>query len=121
MNAQEVVIEEPDQKAEMPPLRLNQRRVLSFAIALGHPTRIDILLALHNDGPASSVMLFRRRLETLGNVSYHMSRLKKAGAIEEVASRQVRGSTERVWDVSPFGQDVLKVADVIGRTAVNAA
>lgn len=117
MNAQGAVAEELDEEAEKPPLKLNYERVLSFAVALGHPTRLDILLALHNDGPASSSMLFRRKLDSLGNVSYHMSRLKKAGAIEEIDWRKVRGSIERFWDISPFGHDVLKVAAVIGRIA----
>jgi hypothetical protein len=27
-------------------------------------------------------------------------------------------TTERLWDFSPFGQDVLKVAAVVGRVAV---
>jgi DNA-binding transcriptional ArsR family regulator len=66
------------------------------AKAMAHPLRVQILAAL-NKGVMSPSGFSRRFEEKLQNVSYHFRVLQKSGLIEEVETRQVRGSTEHFY------------------------
>lgn len=95
---------------------LAKQRVLKFAMVLGHPTRIEILTTLKREIRASVSMLSRDyEIESVGCVFYHCKQLMKAGAIDEVEARKVRGSIEHIYEVSTFGDRVLMIASVIGR------
>lgn len=63
---------------------------------VAHPLRCNLLLRFA-DRTASSVELAHEMRVELSNVSYHVRALLKAGAIEEVSQRQVRGSVETFY------------------------
>jgi hypothetical protein len=90
-------------------------RVLRFGTALGSELRIAVLLAHTNGGAASATMLANGGLGTLGNVSYHQAKLRKLGALKLVGSRPRKGATERHYDLTDFGTEVVETAVVIGR------
>jgi DNA-binding transcriptional ArsR family regulator len=64
--------------------------------ALRHPLRIE-LLRHFSEGVCSPNELSERLNEPLGTVSYHVRELEKAGAIELVDERQVRGAVEHLY------------------------
>jgi DNA-binding transcriptional ArsR family regulator len=66
------------------------------AKAMAHPLRVQILAAL-NKWVMSPSGFSRRFEEKLQNVSYHFRVLLRYGLIEEVGTRQVRGSTEHFY------------------------
>ena len=90
-------------------------RVLRFGVALGNELRIAVLLAHANDGAASATMLANDGIGTLGNVSYHQVKLRNLGALKLVGSRQRKGATERHYDLTDFGAEIVKTAVMIGR------
>lgn len=63
---------------------------------MSHPLRARILDALAGS-PKSPVVLARELNERLGNVSYHVKVLERAGLVELTATRQVRGTVEHVY------------------------
>ncbi|HEV7495179.1 winged helix-turn-helix domain-containing protein [Baekduia sp.] len=88
-----------------------------FLSALGHPARLQALV-LFEQRPASA-----RELAALVDLSpsatlYHVRKLRDAGLIEQVDSRQRRAFVERVWRTSTTGwADVERMlTDVAART-----
>lgn len=75
-------------------------RTQNLIVALGHPTRRQILREMHGEPPSSPRQVSERLDETLSNVSYHFRVLAEAGAIELVSTRPVRGSTQHFYDSS---------------------
>lgn len=69
-----------------------------FQDALNHPTRRDILRAIHEDGRPCSVGEIVADLDPLkrGEVAYHAQVLKDAECIEAVGSRSAPGGEEQV-------------------------
>lgn len=66
--------------------------------ALAHPLRLQLLQALHAEGPATASRLARRLGESSGATSYHLRALYRAGMVEEAEQRNGR---ERWWQRSP--------------------
>lgn len=66
--------------------------------ALAHPLRIELLHALHTEGPATASRLARRLGESSGATSYHLRALERAGMVEEAERRNGR---ERWWQRVP--------------------
>jgi len=87
-----------------------------FLSALGHPARLQALV-LFERRPASA-----RELSKVVDLSpsatlYHVRKLRDAGLIEQVASRQRRAFVERVWRTSSTGWADIerRLADAAGR------
>ena len=66
-------------------------------VALGHPTRRQILREMDGGPPASPRELTERLGDTLSNVSYHVRVLAEAGVLKLVSTRPVRGSTQHFY------------------------
>ena len=66
-------------------------------VALGHPTRRQILREMDGGPPASPRELTERLDDTLSNVSYHFRVLAEAGVIKLISTRPVRGSTQHFY------------------------
>ncbi|MEU7893401.1 helix-turn-helix domain-containing protein [Nonomuraea sp. NPDC049152] len=64
--------------------------------ALSHPTRVRLLLAVSEIGPATVGMLAERVGEAVGGVSYHLQQLAKYGLVAEVPEL-ARDKRERWW------------------------
>lgn len=91
-------------------------RVMRLAVALAHELRVDVILAIANEGPASATMLARRGLlPSLQVASYHLVKLAGLGVLGRVDSRQRRGAMEYIYGITDFGREVLKTAIVFGR------
>lgn len=69
----------------------------SLFVALGHPTRRQILREMDGGPPASPRELTERLGDTLSNVSYHFRVLAEAGVLKLVSTRPVRGSTQHFY------------------------
>jgi DNA-binding transcriptional ArsR family regulator len=76
------------------------RSIQNLLVALGHPTRRRILREMCDGPPASPRELAERLGDTLSNVSYHFRVLADAGALQLVATRPVRGSTQHFYGVT---------------------
>jgi DNA-binding transcriptional ArsR family regulator len=66
-------------------------------VALGHPTRRQILREMAGGPPASPRELTERLDDTLSNVSYHFRVLAESGVLKLVSTRPVRGSTQHFY------------------------
>lgn len=93
----------------------DETRVVTVGLALGHRMRVALLVAHANDGAASATVLSRAGIGTLNNVSYHQRRLVELGALELTRSRQGRGALEHHYELSEFGERIVRLAQVIGR------
>jgi DNA-binding transcriptional ArsR family regulator len=71
-----------------------------LVVALGHPTRRQILREMEGGQPISPRQLTEKLGETLSNVAYHFRVLAQSGVIELVTTRPVRGSTQHFYGVS---------------------
>lgn len=71
----------------------------AIAHALAHPVRVGILMAMNTPRRQLSPARYRDETgELLGTVAYHFKVLSKAGLIEMVDTRRVRGSTEHIYE-----------------------
>lgn len=68
--------------------------------ALGHPLRRQILREMSRVDRSSPRELAESLTEPLSNVSYHVRVLADCGALELVATRPVRGSTQHFYRAS---------------------
>jgi DNA-binding transcriptional ArsR family regulator len=75
-------------------------RTQNLLVALGHPTRRQILREMAGGSPTSPRQVSARLEETLSNVSYHFRVLAEAGVIELLSTRPVRGSTQHFYGVA---------------------
>ena len=73
------------------------RSTQDLFVALGHPTRRQILREMDGGPPASPRELTERLDDTLSNVSYHFRVLAEAGVLKLVSTRPVRGSTQHFY------------------------
>jgi DNA-binding transcriptional ArsR family regulator len=69
----------------------------NLLVALGHPTRRQILREMDGGPPTSPRQITERLGETLSNVSYHFRVLAESGVLELVETRPVRGSTQHFY------------------------
>ncbi|MGI3785704.1 MAG: ArsR/SmtB family transcription factor [Janthinobacterium lividum] len=67
--------------------------------ALGHPMRHRLLNSLRG-GPATTSQLARRLQVHKGSVAHHLSVLVGAGMVRPSEERQVRGGTEKYYEVA---------------------
>jgi DNA-binding transcriptional ArsR family regulator len=74
--------------------------IQDLLVALGHPTRRQILREMHDRPPSSPRQITERLDETLSNVSYHFRVLAESGVLELVRTKPVRGSTQHFYDVA---------------------
>jgi DNA-binding transcriptional ArsR family regulator len=75
----------------------SSRSTQNLFVALGHPTRRQILREMDGGPPASPRELTERLGDTLSNVSYHFRVLAQAGVLKLVSTRPVRGSTQHFY------------------------
>jgi len=75
----------------------SSRSTQDLFVALGHPTRRQILREMDGGPPASPRELTERVGDSLSNVSYHFRVLAEAGVIKLVSTRPVRGSTQHFY------------------------
>ena len=75
----------------------SSRSTQNLFVALGHPTRRQILREMDGGPPASPRELTERLDDTLSNVSYHFRVLAEAGVLKLVSTRPVRGSTQHFY------------------------
>lgn len=70
-----------------------------LARATAHPLRVSVLEVLGLDGgrTLSPTEICRELQIPLSNTNYHVTELAKAGLIELVGERQVRGATEHFY------------------------
>lgn len=73
------------------------RSTQDLFVALGHPTRRQILREMDGGPPASPRELTERLGDTLSNVSYHFRVLADAGVLKLVSTKPVRGSTQHFY------------------------
>jgi DNA-binding transcriptional ArsR family regulator len=78
-----------------------------LARATAHPLRVSILEILGIDGGRvlSPSDLSRELQIPLSNTNYHVTELAKAGLIELVRERQVRGATEHFYRLPSSADD----------------
>ncbi len=86
-----------------------------LARATAHPLRISIMEILGLDGgrTLSPSDLCQELQIPLSNTNYHVTELAKAGLIELVRQRQVRGATEHFYRIparSPAAESPLRIA-----------
>ena len=90
-----------------------------LARANTHPLRVSILEVLSIDGRTLSPKDLSLELQApLSTVNYHVTELAKAGLIEMVGERQVRGAIEhfyRLVDTSPKARAASNGARLNGR------
>jgi DNA-binding transcriptional ArsR family regulator len=81
-----------------------------LARATAHPLRVSILEILGIDGcrTLSPTDLSRELQIPLSNTNYHVTELAKAGLIELVRQRQVRGATEHFYRLPTGTRNSLK-------------
>jgi DNA-binding transcriptional ArsR family regulator len=75
----------------------SNRSTQDLFVALGHPTRRQILREMDGGPPASPRELTERLGDTLSNVSYHFRVLAEAGVLKLVSTKPVRGSTQHFY------------------------
>jgi DNA-binding transcriptional ArsR family regulator len=78
-------------------MAVSSRSTQNLFVALGHPTRRQILREMDGGPPASPRELTERLGDTLSNVSYHFRVLAEAGVLKLVSTRPVRGSTQHFY------------------------
>jgi predicted transcriptional regulator len=72
----------------------------TWAKALSHPLRGNILRLLRRDGSLSPIAVSRELGQPVGTIAYHFRQLHKLGYIEVHDERQRRGATEHVYRLS---------------------
>jgi DNA-binding transcriptional ArsR family regulator len=88
--------------------------IQNLLVALGHPTRRQILREMDGQPPTSPRQISERLDETLSNVSYHFRVLADSGALELVTTRPVRGSTQHFYGIAieaEWAQSLLAVEE----------
>jgi DNA-binding transcriptional ArsR family regulator len=84
-------------------------RAARLVKAMGHPLRARVLTLMQESGPISGVNIARDHgLGDFGNVSYHVGVLEDLEAVELTETRSTNGSSEYLYDTTPFGDEVVK-------------
>src|SRR4051794_23052150 len=93
--------------------------IQSLFVALGHPTRRQILREMDGRPPASPRELTEHLGDTLSNVSYHFRVLAQAGVLKLVSTRPVRGSTQHFYGMEIDAEWAKAVLDLDERNEAN--
>jgi DNA-binding transcriptional ArsR family regulator len=93
-------------------MEATSRSTQNLFVALGHPTRRQILREMSGGPPASPRELTERLDDTLSNVSYHFRVLADAGVLTLVSTRPVRGSTQHFYGMSIEAEWAQAVLDL---------
>jgi hypothetical protein len=88
-------------------------RLASGFRGLGHPTRLQILVALLPDAVLSPSQLRDRVTPATGlaNVAYHTRELASLGLLTPAGQRAVRGALEHFYRLSPHGRALIELAE----------
>lgn len=73
---------------------MKDKDAADIAKALSHPLRLEILREMRKRKDASPNDLSQYLNEPLGNISYHVTTLREAGAVEVVEEVPRRGAVE---------------------------
>ena len=96
----------------VPDLPKKDVEAAALAKLLAHPLRVRIVVAMSPGNVVSPVDLAERFEESLGNVSYHVTKLYKAGLVTLVDERPARGAMEHFYSIQTESWDQL--ASLIG-------
>jgi DNA-binding transcriptional ArsR family regulator len=69
----------------------------TWAKALSHPLRGNILRLMRREGSLSPIAVSRETGQSVGTIAYHFRQLHKLGYIEVCDELQRRGATEHVY------------------------
>lgn len=100
----------------MTTLQQLEKAAASFR-GISHPTRLQILRELREDGVLSPAQLVQRVKPTiaLGSVAHHTRELRAIGLITPAGTEPVRGALQHFYRLSPKGKEMLELAErVIG-------
>lgn len=82
--------------------RTEEKELAELAKALSHPIRLRIVVAMSTGDAMSPVALSKRFGDMdLGTVGYHVTALLKAGAVQLVDERAVRGAMAHIYVLRP--------------------
>ena len=84
----------------------------SFA-ALGHVTRLEILLSLRKGDKSPTQVAEELPGQTLGRVAHHFRALATAGLIVETHTRPKRGAIEHFYVLATEALDLLDKLDLV--------
>jgi DNA-binding transcriptional ArsR family regulator len=87
-----------------------EEQLASLARTLAHPLRVRVLSAAIRGGDVSPRRLADELGEPLGNLSYHVRALAKAGLIELKSTAQRRGAVEHFYAVTDRGRGLWRAA-----------
>jgi DNA-binding transcriptional ArsR family regulator len=95
---------------------VEDKEAAKVAGALSHPLRIAYLKALREQGKLSPVEFSRESDEPLGNVSYHVKVLFKAGFVEVGEAVQRRGAMEHRYALKePHAGLLFELMDILAK------
>lgn len=77
------------------------------AKALAHPIRRQIIEALGNETASSPVTLANGGETALPTIAYHFKVLADLGMVQVVDTRQRRGATEHIYDLTDAGRSLI--------------
>jgi DNA-binding transcriptional ArsR family regulator len=88
-------------------------RVATAFRGLAHPTRLQILAALHPDLVLSPTQLLGQvKPDTgLANVAYHTRELATLGLLDPAGQRPARGALEHFYRLSPRGRRLIELVE----------
>lgn len=90
-------------------------RAARLGKAIGNPLRARVLTLVHESGPISGAGIARDHgLGDFGNVSYHVGVLAELDAVELAETRPTDGSSEYLYDTTPFGDEIVKELKRLG-------
>jgi DNA-binding transcriptional ArsR family regulator len=95
-------------------------RAARLGKAMGHPLRARVLTLVHESGPISRASIANEHgLGDFGNVSYHVGVLEELEAVELAETRPTNGSSEYLYDTTPFGDEVVREIEEHGGPAAD--
>jgi DNA-binding transcriptional ArsR family regulator len=93
---------------------MDDRQAAEIAKALSHPLRLAILRTIRDRRKVSPSEFAGETGEPLGNVSYHVQALARAGVLEVVDTAKRRGALEHYYAVTgPKAGIALGVMDML--------
>jgi DNA-binding transcriptional ArsR family regulator len=93
---------------------MDDHQAADVAKALSHPLRIAFLRELRDRRKMSPTEYAKQSGEPLGNISYHVSALRKAGVLEVAETATRRGALEHYYSLTgPRAGIVLGVMDLL--------
>lgn len=87
-------------------------RVVEFGKLVDYEGRIQVLMALHREGPASAYALHKAGIGNLADLHYHCRKLVEFGAARAGARDD---GIRRSYELSDYGRNCLRAAAIIGK------